>query len=227
MTPEEREAVILIFASRKKVYKLLHDFWINEPGEKQLEELYDPSLKVTLELLSPDEMVPLSSYLEKMQVNYEEFNEEYLKDIQAQYHQMMQSVEVHLSAPFAVKYLDLPQDELREEMLMVGATYERYGALHNDSSIEADSYLAVELSFMGRASGLAQQAIELGIDRRAQQLLEEQEWFLNDHLLHWVPKWEAEMQQSEAADFYRHLAALTVQFLRYDSMAMEDLLEIV
>ena len=179
MTPEEREAVILIFASRKKVYKLLHDFWINEPGEKQLEELYDPSLKVTLELLSPDEMVPLSSYLEKMQVNYEEFNEEYLKDIQAQYHQMMQSVEIHLSAPFAVKYLDLPQDELREEMLMVGATYERYGALHNDSSIEADSYLAVELSFMGRASGLAQQAIELGIDRRAQQLLEEQEWFLN------------------------------------------------
>ena len=179
MTPEEREAVILIFASRKKVYKLLHDFWINEPGEKQLEELYDPSLKVTLELLSPDEMVPLSSYLEKMQVNYEEFNEEYLKDIQAQYHQMMQSVEVHLSAPFAVKYLDLPQDELREEMLMVGATYERYGALHNDSSIEADSYLAVELSFMGRARGLAQQAIELGIERRAQQLLEEQEWFLN------------------------------------------------
>ena len=227
MTSEEREAVILIFASRKKVYKLLHDFWINEPGEKQLEELYDPSLRVTLELLTPDGMPALTTYLEKLQVDFEEYNEEYLKNIQEQYQQIMQSIGVHLNAPFAVKYLDLPEDELHEEMLMVGATYERYGALHNDSSIEADSYLAVELSFMGRACGLAQQAVELGIDRRAQQLLEEQEWFLNDHLLKWVPKWEAEMQQSHAAEFYRHLAALTVQFLRYDSIGMEDLLEIL
>ena len=226
MTSEEREAVILIFASRKKVYKLLHDFWINEPGEKQLEELYDPSLRVTLELLTPDDSPNLTGYLDKLQVNYEEFNEDYLKDIQKQYQQIMQSIGVSHNAPFAVKYLDLPEDELREEMLMVGATYERYGALHNDSSIEADSYLAVELSFMGRACGLAQQAIELGIDRRAQQLLEEQEWFLNDHLLMWVPKWEKEMQKS-SADFYRHLAELTVQFLRYDSMSMHDLLEIV
>ena len=84
MTSEEREAVILIFAARKKVYKLLHDFWINEPGEKQLEELYDPSLRVTLELLTPDDSPNLGSYLDKLQVNYEEFNEEYLKDIQKQ-----------------------------------------------------------------------------------------------------------------------------------------------
>jgi len=129
--------------------------------------------------------------------------------------------------PFALGYMPLEEEEKEEEMLMVRSTYERYGVLHAKPSPLADGFLATELSFMGRTCGLAQQAIELGIDRRAMQLLDEQEWFLNDHILPWVERWEKEMRKTADFEFYRHLAALTKQYLAYDAQTVNDLLDII
>ena len=36
VTTEEREAMVLILAARKRVYKVLQDLWLNEPGREQL-----------------------------------------------------------------------------------------------------------------------------------------------------------------------------------------------
>lgn len=33
VTTEEREAMVLILAARKRVYKVLQDLWLNEPAE--------------------------------------------------------------------------------------------------------------------------------------------------------------------------------------------------
>ena len=49
MTTEEREAMVLILAARKRVYKVLQDLWLNEPGREQLEALYDPDLAVAMD----------------------------------------------------------------------------------------------------------------------------------------------------------------------------------
>lgn len=222
MTAEEREAMVLIFASRKKVYKILQDFWMNEPGEAQLEMLYAPELGVALDLLTPDGEESLRDTLESLHVKNEDFTEEYFKSVRQAYYEMLTPMN-NMPAPFATKYLPLEKDELLEEMLMVRATYERYGALHTELSMDADGYLAMELSFMGRTCGLAQQALEMGIDRRAKQLLEEQEWFLNDHLLVWVLKWGEAVRACEKESFYKKLAFFTERFLRCDSKGLEDI----
>ena len=125
--------------------------------------------------------------------------------------------------PFATRYLPLDPDTMVEEMLMVKATYERYGT-QTEVSMDAQGYLAMELSFMGRTCGLAQQAIELGVDRRAAQLLEEQEWFLDDHLLVWVPRWGEALRQSAQESFYTKLAYLTERFLVCDSKGLKDIM---
>lgn len=227
MTAEEREAMILILASRKKTYKILHDFWINEPGAAQLENLYDPAFGVALDLLTPDDEESLRNTLESLYVEPNEFTEEYFKSVRRDYYNMIAAKGNMPKPPFATKYLPLEQDAILEEMLTVRATYERYGALHTEPSIEAEGYLAMELSFMSRTCGLAQQAVELGVDRRATQLLDEQDWFLNDHLLVWTKRWGEAVRNCGEDNFYTKLAHLTERFLVCDSKGLNDISDLL
>lgn len=227
MTTEEREAMVLILAARKRVYKVLQDLWLNEPGREQLEALYDPDLAVAMDLLTPEGEKSLKQDLAALYVSREDFNEEYFAGVRKNYYEMLIADRESVYPPFATKYLPLDNDRLIEEMLTVRATYERYGASGNKSEMEADGYLAMELSFMGRTCGLAQQAVEMGVDRRAGQLLEEQDWFLKDHLLSWVPEWIKALRASEKDDFYTKLANLTARFLVCDSIGLDDISALV
>lgn len=223
MTAEEREAMILVLAARKKVYRILQDFWMHEPAMNQLEALYDPALGVALDLLTPEGEKSLKESLEDLHVSSEDFNEEYLKEIKREYYTMLAPRPDKPAAPFATKYRALSPEALHEEMLVIAATYERYGTRKSETEMAAEGYLAMELSFMARTCGLAQQAIEMGIDRRAKQLFDEQHWFLNDHLLLWVPIWIKALREYGKDNFYSRLAYLTEHFLVCDSQGLEEI----
>ena len=101
MTTEEREAMVLILAARKRVYKVLQDLWLNEPGREQLEALYDPDLAVAMDLLTPEGEKSLKQDLAALYVSREDFNEEYFAGVRKNYYEMLIADRESVYPPFA------------------------------------------------------------------------------------------------------------------------------
>jgi len=223
-----REPATMLLAGRKHIYKLLQKLWIAPPEAEQIKLLHDPSLEILLDLMSPSEELNLFQIFQPLkdgQLAFIQDEECYLTMLAEEYTALVYGDEDKPVSLYAVSYLNLPKEEMEEELREVQATYERYGAFSAESLI-IDTHIAMEFGFMAHVCALAQQAIEVGNDERAMLLLEEQEWFLNDHMLHWLPKWYEQIHDGHG-HFYKNLAEFTNAFLKADKFGIESVLDLI
>ena len=178
--------------------------------------------------MSPSEELNLFQIFQPLkdgQLAFIQDEECYLTMLAEEYTALVYGDEDNPVSLYAVSYLNLPKEEMEEELREVQATYERYGAFSAESLI-IDTHIAMEFGFMAHVCALAQQAIEVGNDERAMLLLEEQEWFLNDHMLHWLPKWYEQIHDGHG-HFYKNLAEFTNAFLKADKFGIESVLDLI
>lgn len=224
-----REPATMLLAGRKYVYKLLQKLWLAPPEREHILHLHDPSLQILLELMTPSEELDLNTIFNPLkdgQLAFIQDEECYLAILAEEYAELIGGTD--MDAPvsfFAAAYLGMQGEELKNELRMVQATYERYGAFSGESLL-ADSHLALEFGFMGHTSGLAQQAVEVGKDDRVALLLEEQDWFLKEHMLKWIPVWYQQIHDGHG-HFYKTLADFTYAFVQADIYGIASILEIL
>lgn len=115
--------------------------------------------------------------------------------------------------PYASMYIgqsgllnDTPAKEMEELMAKHGVAVEK-------ELNEPADHLAIELDFLGN---LIIRSNELEQERHLEDALKEQEAFIQQHLLSWVPKFSAKCQTLDDFGFYSAIASLTSAFLELD-----------
>ncbi len=89
----------------------------------------------------------------------------------------------------------------------------QHGVAVNQDLNEPADHIAIELDLLGN---MIIRSNELEQERHLNDALIEQEAFIRQHILNWVPKFTAKSQTLDAFGFYSSVASLLVAFLELD-----------
>lgn len=136
--------------------------------------------------------------------------------------------QLELSADFCDLFLKSDKESaLPYASMYIGTT----GLLHDKPAVEMDAllkkyavavepglnepadHLAIELDLLGN---IIIRSNELEQERNFEEALAEQEAFIRQHILSWVPQFSAKCQMLDKFGFYSAVAALLVAFLELD-----------
>jgi len=119
----------------------------------------------------------------------------------------------------------LSPDRLRkqEPYFQVLDTYQKTGFVKPEKFKEDEDHIAMELLFMAVLSNLIGKSLESGEIEKASGYLIEQQTFLENHMLSWIPIFcERLIGIAEDREFYKSIAMLTAGFLAMDAEYLKD-----
>lgn len=112
----------------------------------------------------------------------------------------------------------------QEETLRVRRLYLKNDLLSMQDGYEADDHLGLELDYMYHLSKLL---IELAKEDKLNhfnKILNDQAYFLHNHLLNWVPRFSKQVIAHAETEFYKGMVKILNGFLAIDKMCMKELL---
>lgn len=120
-------------------------------------------------------------------------------------------------------YVSKNQCLYQEPHLQMKEILRRHGLTPPEGFREPLDHIAVQLDFMAQ---LAQRAADLGLPKQQkefQDLLFEQQQFLNQHLLNWVPQFCKDCAERDPGGFYKGAALILKALLEEDRLYLQDL----
>lgn len=91
----------------------------------------------------------------------------------------------------------------------ISAVYKEDGLALSEDAYERPDYVGVELAFLEALASREMKALKAGEKKKASKLLERQKWFLESHLVNWVPLFIEKAFEFVKTDYYRgHLLML-------------------
>lgn len=87
--------------------------------------------------------------------------------------------------------------------LAVREAYRAYGLQIERLHHEPDDHLGLMLGFVSRMIGAEADSLELGRSEDAAQAAADQETFLTEHILPWLPAWRYNVKRHAKTDYYR------------------------
>ena len=131
----------------------------------------------------------------------------------------------HASAayPFESVYRSekhLLMQESRDEVL---ACYRAAGLEKDESWREGEDHVALEFEYMSTMATRAADALRSTDTKLAQDLLNDQSHFLQDHLNAWVPNFTKDVERCATTKFYRGFALITLGYLECEMELFGDL----
>ncbi len=89
---------------------------------------------------------------------------------------------------------------------------------------ELEDHLFIQLEFMAVMCDQTLAEFAKNNENEALKCLEEQELFIENHLLNWVPRFCLDVEKHALTDFYKGLAKVTSEYLLMDKAIIEELL---
>ena len=131
----------------------------------------------------------------------------------------------HASAayPFESVYRSekhLLMQESRDEVL---ACYRAAGLEKDESWREGEDHVALEFEYMSTMATRTADALRSADTKLAQDLLNDQSHFLQDHLNAWVPNFTKDVERCATTKFYRGFALITRGYLECEMELFGDL----
>lgn len=129
-----------------------------------------------------------------------------------------------LAPPWESAYLSCDGALFSERTLSVRAAYLKQGVLPHGYPHESDDHLALELDFMHKVAAKTLVALQEGSANEADTLLEEQQAFLQEHLLTWINSFTTDICRATTKLLYPPMSLLVSQFLQEDALILKELL---
>lgn len=108
------------------------------------------------------------------------------------------------SAPCWSSYYREPNSHLfGERTLQVRAFYRRYGLQIENFRSEPDDHLGLMLGFVSHLAGTEADALLAGDVEKAAKLANEQDEFISEHILPWLPAWKYGVDKYATSDYFR------------------------
>ena len=130
-------------------------------------------------------------------------------------------------SPYESVYTSREHVMLQEAAGKMAYLYARSGLQVEASFTEPADHVSLELAFMAFLCKQAEDAVKSGDFQKGLSLLTEQEGFLREHVLVWVPDFCRDLEKATKSDFYRGLAWLTLEFLETEAENVTSLTETV
>ena len=116
----------------------------------------------------------------------------------------------------------LLMQDARDDVL---AIYRSCGLDKDEGWTEGEDHISVECEFMQVLCNRTAEALEVGNEKRANQLIRTQRNFLTDHMCAWVRMMTADLKRFAQTDMYQGLAFLTEGFTDVDKSFLDETLE--
>lgn len=110
------------------------------------------------------------------------------------------------------------------ETLKIKHMYLRNNFVCKQQSYEAEDHLGLELDYMYQLTYLLKELLEDSQIAKAKKILQDQDYFLTNHLLNWTPYFSANVLKHADTDFYKGIVKILNGFLQIDKACVEELL---
>jgi TorA maturation chaperone TorD len=127
--------------------------------------------------------------------------------------------------PFESVYRSADRLLFQMETAQVRQAYREYGLSSAKAGNEPDDHIGLELQFLCETCRYAAEAGAAGDLTGLERVLQDQERFLDEHLLQWAGDFAADVAANAQAGFYRAMAHLLLGFLPVDRQLLAELLQ--
>lgn len=129
--------------------------------------------------------------------------------------------------PWESAYLNEERLLFQKETLQVRRAYLAYHFLPKYVGLEADDHIGLELDFMYQLSKFATEKYQQRELDKLQKSMNDQQQFLENHLLKWIPMFCRDVVDHADTDFYIGMAHILNGFIKIDVLALQQLTEVV
>jgi TorA maturation chaperone TorD len=112
--------------------------------------------------------------------------------------------------------------EARDEVL---AAFRAEGLDRADDFKEPEDHIALEFEFMAYLCKKTLETLHKGDEGQAIGYLEKQKWFLEEHILNWVPDFCRDIERFAQTDFYKAAAKITQGYIQLEKALLEEFLQ--
>jgi TorA maturation chaperone TorD len=127
--------------------------------------------------------------------------------------------------PWESIYLNKDKLLFQEETRRVRLAYLKYDLLPARYQQEADDHVGLECDFMYQLALAACEKNKTFDCLGLRDILQDQSYFLNQHLLRWAPAFSSKVIAHADTGFYQGMAQTLKGFLQVDQLALQELLE--
>jgi TorA maturation chaperone TorD len=212
-----QDRVVILLANRVYLYRLLQNFFGNEPGQEILEFLNSDHTQTAFSLLAMEQGPALTKYFAE---DEKAGPGAALDRIRSEYTRLLIGPARLPAPPWESVYVAKERLIFQESTLKVRQCYLKYHYLPVHYRSEADDHLALELDFMAKLSQLAANAFENGRSAETVEILNDQKVFLEEHLLVWVPQFSKVLQGATSHPLFRIMASVLQQYLETDRLVI-------
>jgi TorA maturation chaperone TorD len=222
------EQLASIFSLRAQVYSILRHLFLFEPSQEYLHNLLQNKVLKVISEAYPEEDLRTSSqeFLGDVK-GLSDGGDEVLVDTWAEYTRLF----IGPSPPLAPPYESL-QREADEERRFKGETWMNVkewflndGFILEDQKVLED-HAGIEFEYMQLTSIKAVELVRKGDKESLRNLLMRQKKFLEEHLIKWIPKLCAEIEEKTKSPFYRSFAKFTRIFIKEDLSLLDAMIQL-
>ena len=218
----KQDSIAIILANRTYLYRLLQNFFGNEPTIDRLGVLFSEHTMTSLTLLSLEHGVDeLKIFAEQLNTNADAA----LDRVRSEYTRLFMGPTKLPAPPWESVYTTKERLLFQESTLKVRQCYLKYNFLPANYRSEPDDHLALELDFMANLSHLAQDAFQNDKPDEALNILKDQQAFLKEHLLLWVPQFVSDLHTATSHPLYLGMSSILSNFLKTDNIILDEILE--
>lgn len=209
---EEQNQLYFIAEVRASVYCALA-VGFSAPSRRNLQELSSQLLEVMQQRRSLNVWPALDGRIKALQAS---INGSARLSLKAEYHRLFVGPYKLPAPPYASVYLESEPTVMGPSTLKVLRMYEEAGFLLSPSFKDLPDHIAAELEFMALLCEEERAAWQRNDFPLALKLLSQEETFLGEHLVRWVPSFASRISSSTDAPFYRALASLLQDYVLFD-----------
>jgi len=223
--------IVNIFYAREFAYDILRRFFIEEPSKDYIKEFIQRNMIDLFPFQDESDGIHegvqvVKRYLAKHDLVH---NDNLFEDLHWDYTRMFIGPFEIPAQPWESVYVRKDKLLFQKTTMDVRKVYEKYGFQTADFNIEPDDHVGLELDFVFRLNQLcirAGEADKPDVVREINRLLKEQQRFIDDHLLAFIPQFVEKVVTHAETDFFRGLAVILGHFLQMDSRVLQELLMI-
>lgn len=217
----------LLFA-REYAYDILRRFFIEEPTQEYLKVFVQQKMIEKFPFLEDSKGIEegareVKDYYEKVDII---FNQSNFDDLHWDFTKMMIGPFDLVAPPWESVYVQKEAMLFQKCTMDVRKTYEHFGFQKEASNIEADDHIGLELDFLYHLNHLSLQSAKEENIQEVSYLIAQQEKFINEHLLAFVPELSKRIIINSDTTFYSGMAKVLKHYLQLDSQVLKELLEI-
>ncbi|MDS9472713.1 molecular chaperone [Sporosarcina pasteurii] len=223
-----QEELNYILRARQFIYDILARFFVEEPSKEYLTYFVENELVNIFPFVEESKGIEeaiedIKAYLKEHDVIH---NDDDYENLHWDYTKMFIGPLELTAPPWESVYVRKDRLLFQENTVAVQRKYEEFGFVIRDQNLEAEDHVGFELNFMFHLNELCIETIEKAEPHAISYLsylIDQQEKFLENHLLAFIPAFSEKVIENADTQFFKGMAKLLDAYLKLDQAILREI----